>query len=700
LNTDLIIQAPLPGECTLRAAIMEANASVGAVEILFDAALLNGTILPQSALPTIAHDETTIDALKDPDTGGQRALTQAFLTVSGANAGAVDGFTIQADNCTIRGLAINEFNANGIRITNGTQNRIESNMIGIDAMGNAAIGNGGDGITVENSTTMMPPNNEITGNVISGNSRHGVNLVATTNHNQIKGNKIGTNAAGTQARGNGDSGIFVNGDNSTIGGSTVADRNLISGNGDYGIDISVSAGGTTVQGNYIGTDVNGTAGVSGGTNNNLGGINLNQTDTNTIGGLPVAMAGQPPGNTIAFNRNVGVNIAGSGSTNNQVLGNKIHNNQSDGVRVSVSATANRISQNVIFCNGSTTPNQCGLIGDLNLGIDLVGTNGVNLNDPAPDMDTGPNNLQNFPEISSATISGGTTRIQGTLRSTPNTTFTLEFFTNSVQDSTNPCCYGEGEHFLTSITRTTDSNGNVNFDFTTNAPIPAGHQFMSATATHDLGNNLGNTSEFAQNVPISGSGTIPPFITVLVPDGGEDWAIGSVQPIQWDPDGVTGNVKIELSRDGGSTFETLFASTANDGSENWTVTGPTSSNCLVKISSVDDPSINDLSDAAFTISQSPSGPSITVLVPNGGESWPIGSVQTIQWTSSGITSNVNIELSRDGGFRYTTIIARNAANTGSYQWTVTGPASSQCKIRVISLNPVVLDESDDVFSITP
>jgi hypothetical protein len=164
--------------------------------------------------------------------------------------------------------------------------------------------------------------------------------------------------------------------------------------------------------------------------------------------------------------------------------------------------------------------------------------------------------------------------------------------------------------------------------------------------------------------------------------------------------VTGNVKIKLSRDGGSTFETLFASTANDGSENWTVTGPTSSNCLVKISSVDDPSINDLSDAAFTISQSPSGPSITVLVPNGGESWPIGSVQTIQWTSSGITSNVNIELSRDGGFRYTTIIARNAANTGSYQWTVTGPASSQCKIRVISLNPVVLDESDDVFSITP
>jgi hypothetical protein len=145
--------------------------------------------------------------------------------------------------------------------------------------------------------------------------------------------------------------------------------------------------------------------------------------------------------------------------------------------------------------------------------------------------------------------------------------------------------------------------------------------------------------------------------------------------------------------------TLFANTPNDGSESWTVTGLASSNCLVKISSVDDPSISDLSDAAFTISNPP-GASITVLVPNGGESWRIGTVQTIRWTSNGVTGNVNIELSRDGGFRYTTLIARNVANTGSYQWTVTGPASSQCKVRVISLTPVVLDESDTVFSITP
>lgn len=100
-----------------------------------------------------------------------------------------------------------------------------------------------------------------------------------------------------------------------------------------------------------------------------------------------------------------------------------------------------------------------------------------------------------------------------------------------------------------------------------------------------------------NFTITSSGSA----TVLSPNGGEVWNIGSNQLITWSTTGVSGNVKIELSRNGGSTYEVLFASTANDGSEPWTVTSPPTTNALVRVSSVDVPSIMDVSNAPFTIS---------------------------------------------------------------------------------------------------
>ena len=93
------------------------------------------------------------------------------------------------------------------------------------------------------------------------------------------------------------------------------------------------------------------------------------------------------------------------------------------------------------------------------------------------------------------------------------------------------------------------------------------------------------------------------------------------------------------------------------------------------------------------------PSITVIVPNGGEVWTVGSTQTIQWSSQGFSGNVKIQLSRDGGASYKQI-ANNVPNTGAFQWTVTRPATAQALIRVISMNqPTVQDTSDAVFSIT-
>ncbi|MEM4413173.1 MAG: hypothetical protein QXD59_02740 [Candidatus Caldarchaeum sp.] len=110
-------------------------------------------------------------------------------------------------------------------------------------------------------------------------------------------------------------------------------------------------------------------------------------------------------------------------------------------------------------------------------------------------------------------------------------------------------------------------------------------------------------------------TTPSSITVQSPNGGQDWAIGSTQTIQWTSSNVSGNVKIELSRNGGGSYETLFASIANTGSVSWTVTGPATGQALIKVSSVETPSVSDTSDAPFILRQPPTGaPAIANVMP--------------------------------------------------------------------------------------
>jgi len=188
--------------------------------------------------------------------------------------------------------------------------------------------------------------------------------------------------------------------------------------------------------------------------------------------------------------------------------------------------------------------------------------------------------------------------------------------------------------------------------------------------------------------------VQPTITVTVPNGGGTWAIGSTQNIWWSSGGVSGNVKIELSRDGGSSYSTLVASTSNDGTEPWVVTSPPTSQARIKVSSVDNPAINDVSDANFSIVQ----PTITVTFPNGGETWRIGMSQAIQWTSTNLTGNVKIELSRNAGSTYETLFA-STANDGSESWAVSGSTTAQARIRITSIDvPSLSDASDANFSI--
>ena len=113
--------------------------------------------------------------------------------------------------------------------------------------------------------------------------------------------------------------------------------------------------------------------------------------------------------------------------------------------------------------------------------------------------------------------------------------------------------------------------------------------------------LAATATWAQTSDsVTFSQEITSAIEVLDPNGGEDWAVDSVQNITWASPGTLTNVQIELQRSVGGPWEDIIASTSDDGSYPWTVTAPATTNAKVRISQVTDDSIIDQSDAVFTI----------------------------------------------------------------------------------------------------
>jgi hypothetical protein len=90
------------------------------------------------------------------------------------------------------------------------------------------------------------------------------------------------------------------------------------------------------------------------------------------------------------------------------------------------------------------------------------------------------------------------------------------------------------------------------------------------------------------------------VVLACPDGGEQWELGQTLGIQWSSSGAGTTVDIELSRNGGGTWEMLFNDTANDGAENWTVSGSVSANCLVRITDSITPALTDVSNAVFAV----------------------------------------------------------------------------------------------------
>ena len=484
-NAACDVEAATAGDqCTLRAAIQESNDTTDADIINFN---IPGsgvqTINPSPELPIITAPVTingysqgdgtpgdpSDDATENTLAVGDNAVLK--IKLDGAEAG--NGLKIEADNSTVKGLIISDWDNGIFPGVDATGNKIQGNFIGTDASGSNLSNNLGVALTnaLNNTIGGKTPAER---NIISGNGI-GISISGGAG-NMMQGNYIGTNAAGDARLDNNQGVVLSNTRRNVIGGKTPAERNIISGNSTWGVLISdPESMGNKVQGNFIGTNAAGNATLG----NGLKGVLIRTgAANNLIGGATTA----------AGNRISGNGSSGSDPLNNTLSGVEVRFDNAD---IPNNATGNRILSNSIYNNAG-------------LGIDLYFTNdppGVTSNDLAPsppDSDDGPNHLQNFPEIISARrttrLIGGHTRrvtlIRGTLNSEAVKTYNVQFFSSPTADASG---YGEGKKLLGQASVKTTGSGEASFTFITRRRVPRG-QFVTATSTNK---STGDTSEFSR-----------------------------------------------------------------------------------------------------------------------------------------------------------------------------------------------------------
>lgn len=280
------------------------------------------TIALIASLPPLDSGGDTIDAAGAGViiSGGSRTfdclvVASAGNTVSGLQVrGCKIGLLLEAGAIenTIGGVAEGQGNLigacrTGLRIEAGAdRNVVAGNRIGASRPARTADANE-FGIFVGGAGNVIGG-----GNIVSGSQRVGLTVAGEAN--TVSGNYIGTDSSGSSAVPNAVEGIWVAGRGNTIGGSTAAERNVISGNGLFGINVSGSgAAENVVKGNYIGVDAAGNAMLA---NRNGLGVTFGARN-NIIGGVE-----QGEENVISGNV-VGVLLRDAGTTGNVFHGNRI-----------------------------------------------------------------------------------------------------------------------------------------------------------------------------------------------------------------------------------------------------------------------------------------------------------------------------------------------------------------------------------------
>lgn len=161
------------------------------------------------------------------------------------------------------------------------------------------------------------------------------------------------------------------------------------------------------------------------------------------------------------------------------------------------------------------------------------------------------------------------------------------------------------------------------------------------------------------------------------------------------------VLIEFSDDNGASWQPIQVATENDGSFSWLVPENFTSQGLIRVSSIGDPSLSDTSDFAFEIQ-----PPLVVTSPNGDngiQDWRVCTETTITWTSGGTSSYFRLCYSTNNGNSWTAINTNyySAGNSHSYDWQTPNKPGPGALVRVEDrFDASLVDESDAAFAIAP
>lgn len=235
-------------ECTLRAAIEEANA--GAVDdIAFavpadDTGNVGGivTIVPGTDLPGLDL-ATTLDARTQPGWTG----TPVVVLDGSASAGGGPGLRVTAGPTLVAGVAVHSFAGAGIEVALADDTTVRDSHVGVDGTGLAAPGNGGAGIVVDGARA------QLLDNVVGGNAAQGIVLDQGVG-GVVRGSWIGVGLDGVTALPNGAAGVEVgNASSATVGGTAAGQGNVIAGNGGAGVALRLADApdGVAVVGNSL-----------------------------------------------------------------------------------------------------------------------------------------------------------------------------------------------------------------------------------------------------------------------------------------------------------------------------------------------------------------------------------------------------------------------------------------------------------------
>ncbi len=408
--TFVVTSAADPGDgvcdatCTLREAITAANATqiIDTINFAIQIPVIGEILIqPTSPLPTITRP-LIINGYSQGGTSVNTSSTASNavlrIRIDGAqvNSSTASSLGVCADNTSLRGLSITGFSG-----VNQRALRFGQDVAGVTCA-SAPIGG------------------------------------------SLRGSFVGLRANGSTAGGN--SLLSVNGASVTIGGTVVADRNVIAASATDGLLITgLAASGSQVLNNLFGTDKSGTLDRG----NNSSGVTINAS----AGSVQIGSTTAP--NLVAFSGLRGIGASSTSGSGNTWFANHIRDNA--------------------------------------FGID-IGNNGITPNDP-DDADSGPNDLQNFPIISASSRATGGVNVSATLDIGGSTitpqTFTIAVYASSRCDTSGN---GQGERFLGSTTvnlRNLPAFENFSFLLSTSDPLPPG-TVITTTATHPNG----SSSEFS------------------------------------------------------------------------------------------------------------------------------------------------------------------------------------------------------------